>query len=91
MGKIYSRLIATLFAKSILQKSNGGNGGSTGGTDNTTEQIVFDLYGNFPKTGRTEILYIATDIKEAYIWNERKQVYEKIGGNAATDVIQSII
>lgn len=91
MGKIYSRLIATLFAKSILQKSSGGNGDSTGGTDNTTDQIVFAPYGNFPKTGRTEILYIATDIKEAYIWNERKQVYEKIGGNTATDVIQSII
>lgn len=85
--KIYSRLIATLFAKSILENSGGGNGGST------SEQVVFTPYGSFPETGSTEILYIATDEKEAYIWSEQKQVYEKIGGNntAETDIIQSII
>jgi hypothetical protein len=83
--KIYSRLIATLFAKSILEKNSSGNDSDT---DNTTGQIVFALYCDFPKTGRTETLYIATDIKEAYIWNERKQVYEKIGCNTDTDIIQ---
>lgn len=84
--KIYSRLIATLFAKSILENSGGGNNG-------TSEQVVFTPYGSFPETGSTERLYIATDEKEAYIWSEQNQMYEKIGGNstAETDIIQSIL
>ena len=62
------------------------------GNQTAKEQIVFATALEFPTIGETNKLYIATDKKLAYIWDDQSKSYVNINENFIDiNTIQSIL